>query len=563
MFPIKPMPELIPETDNSENRAGDSRPQSASQKFVSFAFGKLVALWPADTRDWALAMQAELPQMESTQQSLQWLAGGIMSLGKAWWNGAISSDNKKDLAPVKKPGILAVSLSLAALAAFLFMPSVHEGFTAVASSWRQDYYGDQPNFQRMAREAEANPDAKTLAFLSARMSTPEENARLADEAVAIDPSLTWIYIKGAGSNYVYSQISEKRAWTHKLEAWDPDNAMPYLMQAAVRSHEIFYANNLHISNELLIADPAWRADMEKAFAAPRYDSYYDRGMDLQQSVLKAHNLRQPDDVARGIAESYGPGLGQAQTFSKLLLTQAKAAQQKGDTATAAHLAWSILQFTERTRPTVHGIYALRTLDGVTQSACAFLQPIELAAGHADVAKLLASQNATLTQKLAEKNPYYATYLRRQHDATGTILHSSAAGLFLFGGAILLSALVLLVARFVPSWREGAAYRWACNCARFAPAGFAAATVVMALTFAPYLNTVNNYLDGMRTPATLDALMSVEYSLYQFPNRIFNPLNQAMYAPYLWTVLLVIVIIAGGLFLGRNISRPRTPRIGVA
>jgi hypothetical protein len=559
MFPIKPMPE----TSNSENRASKSRPQSASQKFISFAFGKIVMLWPSDTRDWALAMQAELPQMESTQQSLQWLAGGIMSLGKAWWNGALSSDNKKDLAPVKKPGIFAISLAVAALAAFFSVPSVHQGFTAVANSWRQDYYGNQTNFQRMAREAEASHDAKTLAFLSARMSTPEENARLADEAVAIDPSLTWIYIKGAGSNYVFSQIPEKRAWMQKLEKWDSDNAMPYLMEAAVRSNEIFYANNLHVSNELLIVDPIWRADMEKAFAAPRYDSYYDRGMDLQQSVLKTHNLRQPNDIARGISESYGPGLGQAQTYAKLLLKQAKDAQQKGDTATAAHLAWSILQFTERTRSTVHGDYARIALDSATQPACAFLQPLEAATGHADVAKLLASQNATLTKRLAEKNPYYATYLRRQHDATGTILHSSAAGLLLFGGAILLSALVLAVASLIPSWKEGRAYRWACTCVRFAPAGLAAATALMALTFAPYLNTVNDYLGGMRTPATLDALMSVEISLYQFPNRIFNPLNQAMYVPYLWTVLLVVVIIAGALFLGRNVSRPRTPRIGVA
>src|SRR5580704_8854432 len=99
MFPIKPMPE----TNNLDQRATESRQQGASQKFIASAFSKIVCLWPADSRDWALAMQAELPQMESTQQSLQWLAGGIMSLGKAWWNGAASSGNKKDLAPVKKP----------------------------------------------------------------------------------------------------------------------------------------------------------------------------------------------------------------------------------------------------------------------------------------------------------------------------------------------------------------------------------------------------------------------------------------------------------------------------
>src|ERR1700731_3475127 len=98
MFPIKSMPEI----NNRGANATEPRRQRATQKFISFAFGKIVSLWPADSRDWALAMQAELPQMESTQESLHWLAGGIMSLIKAWWNGALSSDNKKELTPVKK-----------------------------------------------------------------------------------------------------------------------------------------------------------------------------------------------------------------------------------------------------------------------------------------------------------------------------------------------------------------------------------------------------------------------------------------------------------------------------
>src|SRR5579864_5067847 len=108
MFPIKTMPEI----SNSEKRAPESRQQNASQKFISFAFGKIVSLWPADSRDWALAMQAELPQMESTQERLHWLAGGIMSLIKAWWNGSASSDHQKNLAPVKKPGILAALVTV-------------------------------------------------------------------------------------------------------------------------------------------------------------------------------------------------------------------------------------------------------------------------------------------------------------------------------------------------------------------------------------------------------------------------------------------------------------------
>ena len=37
-----------------------------------------------------------------------------MSLIKAWWSGALSSGNKKELAPAKKPGILSALVTVAA-----------------------------------------------------------------------------------------------------------------------------------------------------------------------------------------------------------------------------------------------------------------------------------------------------------------------------------------------------------------------------------------------------------------------------------------------------------------
>ena len=176
MFPIKPMPELIPETDNSENRAGDSRPQSASQKFVSFAFGKLVALWPADTRDWALAMQAELPQMESTQQSLQWLAGGIMSLGKAWWNQLIYGDNHREVTPAKLPGVATAILLVLAISSFA-LPGMRQGIVAIFDTWNfSRSYLTSAQLQKMGSEAEQSHDAATLVFVAMRLpeNSPEK-----------------------------------------------------------------------------------------------------------------------------------------------------------------------------------------------------------------------------------------------------------------------------------------------------------------------------------------------------------------------------------------------------
>src|ERR1017187_8830396 len=206
--------------NNFDKQAGEFPRQSASRKVIAIVFNKIVALWPADSSEWALAMQAELLEMESTQESLQWLAGGIMSLGKAWWNGALSSDNRKEHAPMKKPGILAALVTVAALA-LLLIPSTHQGLRAVITCWqpqRNQFDMYQAQILRMAREAESRGDAKTMAFAAMHFEFRKDFVSLANKAVALDPLLTWIYSQGYQSE---SWVPEARDWGAKLQAWDP------------------------------------------------------------------------------------------------------------------------------------------------------------------------------------------------------------------------------------------------------------------------------------------------------------------------------------------------------
>jgi hypothetical protein len=501
-------------------------------------------------------MQSELSEIRNPQESFRWLTGGIMSLGKAWWNHVVFgwSENEKEPSAVRTPGPLAITLALAAIVAFFMMPSVHGGFRAVIDSWHPYDTRHAADYERMAQEAEAHGDAKTLAFLSSRMNLPE-NVRLKNKAVELDPSLTWIYFRGSDTRYVYNRVPEKHAWIQKLEASDPDNALPYLTEASIRDSEIWMASNYQDAKGKDLKDPVWLAAMAKAFAAPRYDSYYDRAMALQQSELKEHNLVQPDDVALGITEYYSPGLGQAQAYSKLLMDQAKEAKAKGDSATAIHLAWTVLQFTDKARTNLQSDVLRFYMDQMAQSAAAFLQPLEAAAGHADVAKLLAGENEGLTRKLAAKNPAFMPYVYQPLDATSIALHSAGAGMILFGGAIFMSVLFLVAARIAPSWREGRTYRWACNCARFAPAGFAAAIAVMAAAFAPYLEHVHDYLAGMNSPATLHAITAMDISVNELPWRILRAVGTGL----LWEGLMPVAVIAGILFLSRNELFRRAPR----
>jgi hypothetical protein len=532
----------------------NKRHQQNANKIIGGAFGLLVHAWPRSSRDWAVAMQSELPEISNPQESFRWFAGGIMSLGKAWWNQVMYgwNENEKEPSAVRTPGPVALTLAIVALAAFFLMPSVHDGFSAVLDSWPPFNSRHAADYQRIAQAAEARGDAKTLAFISSRMNL-EENARLKDKAVQLDPSLTWIYFSGANSWYVYNHVPQTHGWMQKLEASDPDNAVTYLTEASIRYSELWNQfkyqnpNSYELQKGKLLNDAVWLADMEKAFAAPRYDSYYDRAMDLQQSVLSAQKMRLPQDVTRGILEYYSPGLGMAQSYSQLLISRAKEAHQKGENAAAIHDAWTVVQFTERARVDIHGDYARVMLNGMEKPACELLQPLEAAAAHTEVAKLLAVQIESFSHAPFQKNPAFIPHDYRSMDATGIALHSAGAGVILFGGAAVLSVLFLLVARLAPALRKRAAYRWACNCGRFAPAGFAAAIALMAATFAPYLEHLHDYLAGFRNPATLQALTDMEGSLYQAPWKVLRAVGNGV----LWEGVIPLAVVVGILFLSRK------------
>jgi hypothetical protein len=547
-----------------ESSGSESR-RSVARGIVEHAFGGIVALWPADSRDWALAMQAELIEMESTQESLQWLAGGIMSLGKAWWNQVVYGwkGDEKEPSTVKTPGPVALALAVAALIAFFMVPSVHEGFSAVVNSWQSYSDPHQADYQRMAREAEANHDAKTLAFVGSRMGNLQENARVMNEAVEMDPSFAWIYVRGSDSRYLFTHFPQSQGWMQKLEAIDPDNAVPYLKEASMRESEILRQSNYQFSLNNVLSDPQWRAAMEKAFATSKYDSYYDRAIALQQYELKAHNLTEPQDVARGIAEYYSGGIFEAQKYSEYLLRQAKEAQQKGDAATASRLAWSVAQFADRARANMHNEVARGTVEGMLYSASVILIPLETAAGHTETAKLLTIEKEGYEKKLAARVPYRTPYIYRPLNTTGIALQFAGLGMVLFGGLILLSIAFLLVARFAQALREGAFYRWACNCGRFGPAGFAAATVLMAALYAPYLDHLQDFLAGARDTGTLQSLAEMASFISATPALIFNPMNVSTHLFYFWTALLVVSIIAGVLFLTRKVVRPNEPNVKAA
>jgi hypothetical protein len=556
MFPIKPMTEV----NDFDKHPTELRPKSASQKFIAIVFNKIVTLWPADSRDWALAMQAELPQMESTQESLQWLAGGIMSLGKAWWNGALSSD-KKEHAPVKKPGILAALVTVAALA-LLLIPSANQGLRAVLLSWRPNSFAaQQAQFLQMAHEAESRGDAKTVAFAAMRFESRKDFVSFANKAVALDPSLTWIYSQGHESD---SWLPDAHDWAAKLQAWDPGNATGYLVQAELRRAELIHDGwRRRSGGDAPQFDTQWMECGRKAMESPRYDSYRSQQLQLDREVIRTHGLKDLEVIWRGAFPSRWSTLWPVQVYSKIVLDEAKAAVARGDKQTATRDAWAVAHFGELLR--ARGATEGERRSGVEylRRAYTILQPLLAAEGRNDEAAIIAEELEATKPGAPGSGAFFiwTDSFSARVRAASVEMHLGAAFTLLFASALLLAGLWILAKANSESMRSGGFYRAACRVARFAPAGLLASLALLAASYSPTADAVSSYLYRPISNATIQDLTAAYASLYWVSNDLRYS-NLAPYHPAFWMIVMALGVLTIAMIIGRNILN-RTPRPKVA
>jgi hypothetical protein len=542
--------------NNFGNNSGKGARQGSAHEFVARAFSGIVALWPADSRDWALAMQAELGEIESTQGSLRWLAGGIMSLGKAWWNGAFSGDSKKEHAPVKKPGLLAALTAVAALA-LLLIPSAHQGLRAVLWSWQPNREAtEQAQYMQMAREAESQGDAKTMAFAAMRLGSWKDLVSYSNKAVALDPSLTWIFSQGFFGD-VY--VPESRDWPAKLEAWDPGNGVAFIIQAEIRVAELSHAANSSLRGPK--QDSQWLEAGRKAMESPRYDSYHDRRLQLDREIIRARGMKDPDVIVGSSLRSGWINLWLVQVYSKALLDEAKAAVERGDQQTATRDAWAVAHFGELLR--AHGGTEIERLSSVEylRPAYTILQPLVAAEGRSDEAKMLSQELEAMEPGDWATQYSYWLYTNYGWWRTASIgMHLGAAGSVLLAMALLFAGVWLFAARFAPNMGSGALYRMACRSGRYAPAGLLVSLAVLAGSYSPTAESVSNYLEKPISNVTMRNLSETYESIYYFPDLVRSSLRYPSHTTF-WMIVMVFGVLTIAMIIARNIlNRKMRPRV---
>jgi hypothetical protein len=558
MFPIKPMPE----TNNFDPRATESRQQSASHKFISFAFGKLVWLWPADSRDWALAMQAELPQMESTQQSLQWLAGGIMSLGKAWWNQLIYGGTSQEAAPAKLPGVTTAILLLLAISSFA-LPGMRQGMVAIFDTWNfSRSYLDSAQLQKMGSQAEQNRDASTLAFVAMRLpANSPEKVRWANLATSLDPSLTWIYFQMQDERErPDANFSERIA---RLEKWDPDNAVPYLMEAQ-RSFESFgsakdgtpaqwVTSRDYREHETEIAKhPEWISAMDKAFKSPHFSDYQNERFNLNLAIQRKFGMNRPVDLVYSTLAARIPNLLNVRVYATWLTYQGEQRETAGDNSSAAENYWRAAHFGQRMEleSSPDGIERLIAIS-ILKNSFEKLKNLYERTGRADEAKY---------SSFELENAKAAVVAFRENNwrlAEATSLPSwSALMIQIASLLILVTALFSCVALLWLALRIGgapasrlASHKNACMIARISPALLMISLGIFYANYFPYLRSFNDASPrfAQNLTSTFGGLLKVPFSFSQF-------WTYGHGAVYFWTGALVIGCVAVLILLIRMPAR---------
>lgn len=426
---------------------------------ISAAFPRSVAIallrfaiWiaPHDTLDWGHAMLNELNHVEGNWSALLWSLGGAGVLAKhAMLAIVLPGSHRRTVTsaselfvkegPMRKPVLTLIASCVVASLLFFVAPVFRQAFQVSLAQWHDVIHVRTPfNEQQsdaalkaLARKAQQNHDAEALAFAAVRLWDQTDNTRLAEEAVRLDPNLTWIYAILAVQCPWRPEID---SWIPKLEQWDSQNALPYLITAEKIDVAVVETGSVAIRGE--DKSVAWQNAMASAFQSQKLDSYSDRLAELDRSVLFRYHIQDPLEAItdRWFYGLPSYGAWDSSRYAKALLESGHALEAKGDVAGAAEKYLEVARFGQLLQPE-GGFYFLGR---DTSEACRRLSALSLRKGDESQAEFYAS----LADQI-EKTDQRELSLRRSQYFGGDLSHWNALIARASGLTLLFSALLFL------------------------------------------------------------------------------------------------------------------------
>jgi len=412
--------------------------------------------------------------------------------------------------------------------------------------------------QALAERAKQSRDAQSLAFVALHSSLNEDVA-LANQAVALDPSVTWVYLHLAYKRRFSDQPWKSPAfaptlndWTVKLEAFDPQNAAPYLLEAdAIRERTKgfpeFYPPFPPEKGEALRQQAGWVAAMEKAYSAPHYDSYNIRRFNLERKVLLANGWVSPEKALLLAMFAPIPNLLNIRIYANYkvhyLAPQAEAAKHHDE---ALRQLYSTALFGQRMQ-VEGGTLIEQLIGGAVDHIAAEPLAAELKkAGQNDQAELVAFSYRRFRRDHPESS--HRDPLAASSNQLWAILaaHILALLVAFFCGATLLCALYLNAKRWIRVQKRGRIFQFVTGMMNYLGVLLFISCAGLFLVYAPYAANFRYYMTAQGEVRNLEPLFTNAYpfvaSDWQWGDSdlLLHPVHQYLYGAGIGLVLLAVL-----------------------
>jgi hypothetical protein len=542
----------------------DSYPRRIAALLLRFA----IWIAPPDTLGWGHAMLAELRHVQGNWAALLWSLGSAGVLAKHALLALIfpnrnrptipsSGDLFSKQGPMRKPALAITAACVIASLLFFVAPVFRQAFRVSLLPWQfvfeTDYSRLSPELQSIVKKAEQNHDAEALAFVAFRHPQSSEGARLADEAVRLDPNLIWVYAIVAVRG---SSLPEIDRWVPALQRFDPQNALPHLITAEKIDIDQVLRENVPVPHRAEDKPPAWQSAMAAAFESAKLDIYFSQRKALDRRALIRYHVEDPELIADD-AWVYGlPSYGFSDTcrYAELVLASAQVHEAQGDTKTASEKYLAIAHFGKLLSPHI----GARSFCEQTQQAYTRLAALAAKSRRPEEAAFyafLADQERQT--EAAESSSRYRRFIGNRVARWDADLARRSGAVMLLSGALLIATLFAVFLRSrslrLSSLRPG---RLAIALGVSSSATFFVSSVVLRLSYQPYAEILQHFMrDGDETGLT---------NLSDFLGHAYAPIGSGWltprqdYSSYFWFAVIVLCALALLVAVLRYFqARPRT------
>ena len=516
------------------------------RRVAAFLLRSAISIAPRDTLDWGHAMLAELRHVQGNWAALLWSLGSAGVLAKhALLSLIFPSRNRPTIpsggdlfskeGPMRRPALAITAACVIASLLFFVAPVFRQAFRVSLLPWQIFFKTDDrrlsPELQSIVKKAEQNHDAEALAFVAFRHPQSSEGARLADEAVRLDPKLIWVYA------IVAVRGSFPDRWVPALERFDPQNALPHLITA--EKIDIDQVLREKVPDRAEDEPPAWQSAMATAFESAKLDTYSSQRKELDRRVLMRYRVGDPELIA-GDAWFYGLpsyGVSDAYRYAELVLASAQVLEAQGDTKAASEKYLAIVHFGKLLGPDVCARFCKHTQQAYTRLAA--LAAKSSRPGEAAFYTFLAGQERQTAQESSSRYRRFSSNQVARWDAD---LARRSGAVMLLSGALLLATLFAVFLRSrslrLSSLRPG---RLAIALGISSSASFFVSGVVLRLSYQPYAEILQHFIrDGNETGLT---------NLRDFLGHAHAPIGSGWltprqdYSSYFWFAVIVLCALA--------------------